>query len=48
VRRLALAVLAELGPAAAAARSQIESCRADADPQVRKLAETILARLPVR
>lgn len=48
VRRLALTVLAELGPAAAPARPHIESCLKDADPHVRKLAEAILARLPAR
>ena len=48
VRRLALTVLAELGPAAAAARTHIEACVNDPDPQIRELAEGILARLPAR
>jgi HEAT repeat protein len=48
VRRLALTVLAELGPAAAAARTHIQARANDPDPQIRKLAEGILARLPAR
>jgi HEAT repeat protein len=48
VRKLALRVLAELGPAAAPARPQIEACRSDTDPEIRRWAEGILARLPAR
>ncbi|HMC12307.1 MAG TPA: HEAT repeat domain-containing protein, partial [Pirellulaceae bacterium] len=44
-RKLSLACLARLGPAAKPASSQIEKCRRDADPQIRQLAEETLKSL---
>jgi hypothetical protein len=44
-RKLALACLAKIGPAAKTAVPKIEACRQDADPQVRQLAETALTRI---
>jgi hypothetical protein len=44
-RKLALASLATLGPAAKTVAAAIEKCRQDPDPQVRQLAETALNRI---
>jgi hypothetical protein len=44
-RKLALACLAKLGPAAKPAAGQIEKLKQDLDPQVRQLAEAALKRL---
>jgi HEAT repeat protein len=44
-RKLALAALAKLGPAAKSAAPAIEKCRQDTDPQVRQLAEAALKRI---
>lgn len=47
-KRLALTVLAKLGPAAAPARPQLEACLQDPDPQVQKLAQAVLSQLSGR
>jgi hypothetical protein len=44
-RKLALACLAKIGPAAKAAMPKIEACKQDPDPQVRQLAEAALKRI---
>jgi HEAT repeat protein len=41
-RKLALMCLTKLGPAAKSAKSAVEKCKQDADPQVRQLAEAAL------
>jgi len=41
-RKLALICLTKLGPAAKSAKSAVEKCKQDSDPQVRQLAETAL------
>ena len=44
-RKLALACLAKMGPAAKAAQAEIEKCKQDSDPQVKQLAEVALMRI---
>ena len=44
-RKLALACLIKLGPLAKPAAERIAKCRQDANPEVRQLAETALARM---
>ncbi len=44
-RKLAIACLIKIGPAAKPAASRIEKCKSDSDPEVRKLAEAALARI---
>lgn len=44
-RKLALACLIKLGPLAKPAAERIAKCRQDANPEVRQLAETALARI---
>src|SRR5439155_504337 len=47
-RKLALICLTKLAPAAKSAKSAVEKCKQDADPQVRQLAEAALKILSAR